>query len=675
MARLRAASGPQPLPPLGRRSGIHAPACRSAYCRVVRDGATRRPAAGRRVAAAVRLDQLQRAGTPSRRTRRPTLARLPGITPQSTFAGLTYKDDSTLARLNRPRFREHLAARHSRRSRHRARRAAASSPCRRGWFTPAAPALAREVRPAGCALRSPRPGAHARHDARRWRGRRDSVRPGGYVVFEVPDATRALDRLDYTTVWEEHALYFTPTTLRRCLGTRPASKSSRSSRTPTRSKTSLVVIARSGAGSRTRTLPTSARRDRAGAAVHSRVPARPRARSSASLRDRGRVAMLGAGHLTGAFVNLYGLADRIDFVADDNPNKHGLFMPGSRLPILPSSELVDREIDLCLMTVRPEIEAAVAAKNAAFTARGGVLASVFPDSPFSLDRVARQRRGRGMTGVSQVNSRRVLVATGRVVQVTAADLAEFATAGPCSSRSGARRARIPTPADPLHEMLICLARGTYVRPHRHRGSRNRSTSSRANSTSCSFEDDGDDPRSDPDGAYESGCVFFYRLTGAVFHTVLVNTPHRAVSTRRRTARSTRPTPSSPRGSPAEDDPACVRVLAAFSRADCNVRRSAPRDAQALDHRRRNEGCRPRTRGALRRGRAASSPPSGATRASSPHSRAGRSRASRATAEERGRAAHRARPTDREARQAIEPRFPPTLSRQRRLRGPANWRSR
>ena len=98
--------------------------------------------------------------------------------------------------------------------------------------------------------------------------------------------------------------------------------------------------------------------------------------------------MLGAGHLTGAFLNLYGLADRIEFVADDNPNKQGLFMPGSRLPILASSELLAREIDLCLMSVRPEIEDTVAAKNAAFTARGGVLASVFPDSPYSIERLA-----------------------------------------------------------------------------------------------------------------------------------------------------------------------------------------------------------------------------------------------------------------------------------------------
>ena len=36
------------------------------------------------------------------------------------------------------------------------------------------------------------------------------------------------------------------------------------------------------------------------------------------------------------------------------------------------------------MTVRPEIEAEVARRNASFRSRGGVLASVFPDSPFAF---------------------------------------------------------------------------------------------------------------------------------------------------------------------------------------------------------------------------------------------------------------------------------------------------
>ena len=94
--------------------------------------------------------------------------------------------------------------------------------------------------------------------------------------------------------------------------------------------------------------------------------------------------MLGAGHLAGAFINLYGLADCIEFVVDDNPHKQRLFMPGSRLPIRPASELIRREIDLCLMTVRPEIEREVVQRNEAVRLRGGMLASVFPDSTLSF---------------------------------------------------------------------------------------------------------------------------------------------------------------------------------------------------------------------------------------------------------------------------------------------------
>jgi hypothetical protein len=41
------------------------------------------------------------------------------------------------------------------------------------------------------------------------------VKPGGYVVLEVPDCSRALGDLDYTTLWEEHTLYFTPLLLTR----------------------------------------------------------------------------------------------------------------------------------------------------------------------------------------------------------------------------------------------------------------------------------------------------------------------------------------------------------------------------------------------------------------------------------------------------------------------------
>jgi hypothetical protein len=311
------------------------------------------------------------------------LAKLPGITSHSTFSGVTYKDDTTLARLNslgfrtwRPYKRTDLGIEHP----------FAGIESVQAKLTPEAARTltAKFGNPAVLLARHVLEHTHNTRAALEWASQ--LVRPGGYVVFEVPDTTRALDRLDYTTVWEEHTLYFTPTTLRRCLeqfgGFEVVSQESY----PYTLEDSLVVIARSVPG---RTAMQHSRpRDEIEQATRftSEFP-RTRECIRQNLCEHGRIAILGAGHHASAFVNLYGLADQIEFVADDNANKQGLFMPGSHLPIVPTSELVKREINLCLMTVRPEIEATVVANNTAFTSRGGILASVFPDSPYALERL------------------------------------------------------------------------------------------------------------------------------------------------------------------------------------------------------------------------------------------------------------------------------------------------
>jgi hypothetical protein len=311
------------------------------------------------------------------------LAKLPGVTPRSAFAGLTYKDDSTLSRLNRLGFADTWRPD----ARYDLGILASNSGIEsvQATLTPLAACrlAAKFERPDVLIVRHVLEHTHDTRAALEWASR--LVRPEGYVVFEVPDAVRALDRLDYTTVWEEHTVYFSAATLRTCL-TRNGFEVVSLESYPYTLENSLVAIARPGGNAATAPTP---REEIARAQRFVREFPRVRDRLQRQLRDSSRIAMLGAGHLTGAFVNLYEIADRLAFVADDNANKQGLFMPGSRLPILPSSELVARDIDLCLMTVRPEIEAAVAAKNAAFTARGGVLASVFPDSPYSLDRLAR----------------------------------------------------------------------------------------------------------------------------------------------------------------------------------------------------------------------------------------------------------------------------------------------
>lgn len=203
----------------------------------------------------------------------------------------------------------------------------------------------------------------------------------------MPDARKALERHDYTTIWEEHLLYFTPATLRNLFAL-AGFEVAYLNRFYYSQEDVLVAVVKPGPKTE---MPITERElafevQRAERFIRAFPRYRDRIRESVGgfARNRGPVAMLGAGHLSGAFINFYGLEDSVQFVADDNPKKQGLFMPGSKAPIGPSSDLVSRNIGLCLMTVRAEIEDAVAAKNAAFTARGGILASIFPESRITM---------------------------------------------------------------------------------------------------------------------------------------------------------------------------------------------------------------------------------------------------------------------------------------------------
>jgi len=211
----------------------------------------------------------------------------------------------------------------------------------------------------------------------------------GYLVLEVPDSERALATCDYSTVWEEHSLYFTPVTFRHgillsgftveffeCF--------------PYTLENSLVAIAR--ADNRTpRALPPKEllHEEKRRAQVYASGLTTQRKKIGSYFdrhrNEHGKIAILGAGHLACTFINLLHLKEYLDCLVDDNPHKRGLFMPGSHLPIYESRALLERGIKLCLLSVGAEIEERVIEKNRAFTVAGGIFASIFPASKHALE--------------------------------------------------------------------------------------------------------------------------------------------------------------------------------------------------------------------------------------------------------------------------------------------------
>lgn len=207
----------------------------------------------------------------------------------------------------------------------------------------------------------------------------------GWIVFEVPDCSKVLDGPDHCFLWEEHITYFTPATLKAFLGY--AGFSDVDIRVyPYPMEDSLVAIVHNV---RTEPKTTQVIADEVRRAENFSSSLMERSGSVRSylesLHAQGKkIALFGAGHLAAKFINFYGLAPFICGVVDDNPNKQTLFMPGSGVPIIDSSCLDTGEIDLCLLTLNPESEQKVLKAKSNYLSCGGRFRSIFSASANSI---------------------------------------------------------------------------------------------------------------------------------------------------------------------------------------------------------------------------------------------------------------------------------------------------
>ena len=212
---------------------------------------------------------------------------------------------------------------------------------------------------------------------------RSLLSPGGYLVWELPDCERALEAGDCTTIWEEHIYYFTSFTFRQLLQQSGFTIDYYDS-VNYALENSLVAIVRD-----TQTMAIAASPDPAAVEREimrarnfaARIAARRvalRGRLEATRKRHGKIAIFGAGHLSAAFLSLMQVADLIDCVIDDNPNKKGRLMPLGGLKITGSDALYSGEIGVCLLGLNPQNQPRVIAKHSRFVEQGGIFASIFP---------------------------------------------------------------------------------------------------------------------------------------------------------------------------------------------------------------------------------------------------------------------------------------------------------
>lgn len=309
---------------------------------------------------------------------------LPGVNAQSSIGGISFKDDSTLRRFNDRGFPKtwRLSLRED---------AGVTEPLA-GIETIQSVVDEKTARYI-VSRTGPFDIVIARHilehaeDLKRFAGGLKAlVADNGYIVFEIPDEERALALGDYSLVWEEHFLYFTPDTLRAALAALGFELAAFHS-FPYEHENSMVAIAKKKSGPPSAPALTIRKEtDRFANYVNSFSSKRVAVQAylAQASRDKGGVAMMGAGHLTAAFINLFGLRSLVKFVVDDNQRKQGLLMPGSKCPIVSSERLKAKQVGMCLLGINPENEPKVLAKNRPFVDEGGEFFSIFPESRMAL---------------------------------------------------------------------------------------------------------------------------------------------------------------------------------------------------------------------------------------------------------------------------------------------------
>lgn len=214
-----------------------------------------------------------------------------------------------------------------------------------------------------------------------------ALRDDGLLFIDVPDFTPGSSVGDLSVLWEEHVSYFTEATLLALLARHGFEAVS--VKKYNFSGGSLAVAARLKDGKVTAPAPPTGVGEKFAQQARE-YGARLRPILEKARKNGMQVAIYGAGCRASTFTNAHELADLIELSVDDQRERQGLFLAGTRIPIRSPEELADRSEPLvCLLAVNQENEAKVSERLREKLKRPLHIVSIFAPSDIwhELDRL------------------------------------------------------------------------------------------------------------------------------------------------------------------------------------------------------------------------------------------------------------------------------------------------
>ena len=186
----------------------------------------------------------------------------------------------------------------------------------------------------------------------------------GFLFIDVPDCERGVEQGDCSIIWEEHVSYFSETVLVaafRQYGFEP-----KTIRHYNFSGGTVAILAQKSSSTTSIDRITTSDITKNIDAFQSQAAVYQENLSiglQEARRRNTKVVLYGTGCRACTVVNALKLGKFIDYAIDDQVERQGLFMPGSRLPIHDPSVIKDIGAPfICLLAVNNENEAKVKAK-------------------------------------------------------------------------------------------------------------------------------------------------------------------------------------------------------------------------------------------------------------------------------------------------------------------------
>ena len=186
------------------------------------------------------------------------------------------------------------------------------------------------------------------------------IKDDGYFVIEIPDCWPGLELGDPTVLWEEHTIFFTEESLKRTLQFHSLDIVSLKKVNYKYENAIVAVVKKKPSSQRS---SSNTKKDRFVVGQNEarllRVFSENFSRNKHEMqclfhawKSKGVcIALIGAAHMANSFINYYDLGSYIKYIIDDNPNVNGLYFPGCKIQVCDSSVLDDVNIDILLSTI------------------------------------------------------------------------------------------------------------------------------------------------------------------------------------------------------------------------------------------------------------------------------------------------------------------------------------